>query len=63
MIYAADDDAAMEAMEDFQQAFIEYLPVVKIGDRSTIYGVDSSVHGFEHISGQGPIYHNMYIED
>lgn len=63
MIYAEDDDAAMEAMEDFQQAFIDYLPVNKIGDRTTLYGVADYVQGFEHVSGQGPIYHSLYIAE
>lgn len=63
MVYAGEDDAAMDAMVDFQQAFNDYLPVAKIGDRTTIYGVNHSVQGFEHISGQGPVYHNMYLED
>lgn len=62
-LYAPDDEAAVEAMEDLQQAMIDYVPIVKFGDRTTVYTHSPELEGFEQVPGVATVYHHLRWAD
>ena len=58
--YAADDAAATAAMADLQQAFYDYLPIVKFGEHSILLGLLSEVEGYRFVSGAGDIFYSVH---
>lgn len=56
---AEDEESATAAMEDLQEAYLDYLPIIKIGDRQTANGLSSDLVGFEYITGAGEVFHHI----
>lgn len=59
MIAAADEDEAVAAMEGLQEAYFEYLPIAKFGDRFTPAGLSTDYTGYEYVTGVGEIFHHV----
>lgn len=59
MTDAADEEAAVAAMEGLQDAYAEYLPVAKFGDRFTPSGLNAEFEGYEFVTGVGEIFHHV----
>ncbi|QFG69496.1 ABC transporter substrate-binding protein [Ornithinimicrobium pratense] len=55
---AADEAEAQEAAADLQQAFYDYLPMVKFGDKWTATGLRSDISGYEFVPLSGDIFYN-----
>lgn len=58
--YAADEDEAMDASDDLQAAFYEYLPVTKFGDRTNITVLRDGIAGYDAPTGVGDVFFRVY---
>jgi peptide/nickel transport system substrate-binding protein len=58
--YAPDEASAMAAMGALQQAFYDYLPIVKFGENSTLMGLAADVEGFSRQTETGDIFYNVH---
>jgi peptide/nickel transport system substrate-binding protein len=58
--YAPDEASAMAAMGQLQQAFYDYLPIVKFGENSTLMGLSADVEGFSRATETGDIFYNVH---
>lgn len=56
---AADEEEALQAAESLQQAFYDYLPLVKFGDKSTVTGMRTGLEGYEYVPQSGDIFYNV----
>lgn len=56
---AEDEETAIAAMEDLQEAYLEYLPIIKFGDRRTANGLNAELTGYEYITGAGEVFHHI----
>ncbi|NLS10374.1 hypothetical protein HGQ17_10290 [Nesterenkonia sp. MY13] len=56
---AQDEETAYAAMADLQEAYYEYIPVVKFGDRMTPSGLRTDFEGYEYVTGVGEIFHHI----
>ncbi|WP_033420477.1 ABC transporter substrate-binding protein [Nesterenkonia alba] len=56
---AEGEEQALEAAEDLQQAFYDYLPMVKFGDKYTVTGMQDWVAGYEYVALSGDIFYNV----
>lgn len=60
---AADEESALDAAEDLQQGFYDYLPMVKFGDKWTVTGMRADIEGYEYAPLSGDIFYNVYESD
>ncbi|GAB3711465.1 ABC transporter substrate-binding protein [Nocardiopsis nanhaiensis] len=56
---APDEGEALEAAEDLQQAFYDYVPMVKFGDKWTVTGMRADLDGYEYAGLSGDIFYNV----
>lgn len=56
---AADKDGALEAAEELQRAFYDYVPMVKFGDKWTVTGMRADLEGYEYVGISGDIFYNV----
>lgn len=63
IVYAATEEDAIAAMGDLQDAYYEYLPVMKFGDRRTPAGMSSEVQDYQFVEGPGEIFHHVRPAD
>lgn len=56
---AEDEEGATAAMEELQEAYLDYLPIIKFGDRRTANGLNAELEGFEYVTGQGEVFHHI----
>lgn len=63
MTSAEDEESAISAMEGLQEAYSEYLPVAKFGDRTNASGVHVDFEGYDYITGMGEIFHHIRPAD
>ena len=56
---AADEEEALQAAESLQQAFYDYLPLVKFGDKWTVTGMRTGLEGYEYVPQSGDIFYNV----
>jgi peptide/nickel transport system substrate-binding protein len=61
--YAADEASATAAMGALQQAFYDYLPIVKFGENSQLMGLDADVEGFRYQTEAGDIFYSVRPRD
>ena len=59
LIAAVDEDEALDAMGDLQEAYLQYLPIIKYGDRRTAGGLSTELEGYEYVTGVGEIFHHI----
>lgn len=57
---AEDETGALEAAEGLQQAFYDYVPMIKFGDKWTVTGLRSGVEGYEFVGITGDIFYNVH---
>lgn len=60
---AADESEALEAAEELQQAFFDYVPMVKFGGKSTVTGMRADLDGYEYADLSGDIFYNVRDAD
>lgn len=60
---AEDEDQALEAAEELQQAFYDYVPMVKFGDKWTVTGMRADLEGYEYVGLSGDIFYNVREAD
>lgn len=58
--YAPDEDTAYEGIEELQEAFYEYLPVLNFGYRSNVVAVREGLAGYEPPRGAGDMFYRVY---
>lgn len=63
VINAEDEDEAAAALEDLQDAYYDYIPIAKFGDRFTPSGLNSEYTGYEYVTGVGEIFHHVRPAD
>jgi peptide/nickel transport system substrate-binding protein len=61
--YAPDEAAATAAMGALQQAFYDYLPIVKFGENSQLMGLDADVEGYQYLTEAGDVFYNVHPRD
>lgn len=58
-LFSVDDQHAEQAMHDLQEAYFDYAPLLKFGDRTILWGLSDEYEGFEHITSVGPMLHEI----
>lgn len=58
--HAADEEEALVAAEDLQQAFFDYIPMIKPGERQMVSVVREGIDGFDFSLQGTDIYYNMH---
>jgi peptide/nickel transport system substrate-binding protein len=61
--YAPDEASATAAMGALQQAFYDYLPIVKFGENSQLMGIDADIEGFRYQTEAGDIFYSVRPRD
>lgn len=56
---AEDQDQALEAAEELQQAFYDYLPMVKFGDKWTVTALRADLDGYQYVDLSGDIFYSV----
>ena len=56
---AENEEQALEASEELQQAFYDYVPMVKFGDKRTVTGLRSDLSGYDYVDLSGDIFYNV----
>lgn len=59
MTTAADGAEAKEASEKLHQAFYDYVPAMKFGDKWTVTGMRADVEGYQYVGISGDIFYNV----
>lgn len=58
-LLAEEEADVMAAMEDLQDAYYDYAPIVKFGDRFHLFAMNNEFEGFGWNSEVGPIFNNI----
>lgn len=60
MIYSPDEETALEANDALQEAFYEYLPIIKFGDHNTVTAVQQGFAGYDQPQGHEDLFFRVY---
>lgn len=63
IVYATTEEQAVAAMSDLQDAYYEYLPIMKFGDRRTPAGLSTDFQDYQFVEGPGEIFHHVRPAD
>lgn len=58
-LYADTEQEAVEAAEDLQLAYFDYLPVLQTGSYATLAALNEEYEGFMNIPGTGEVYYHV----
>lgn len=56
---APDEESALQGAEQLQQAFYDYVPMLKFGDKWTVTGMRADLEGYEYVGVSGDIFYNV----
>lgn len=60
IIYSPDEETALGAADELQEAFYEYLPILKIGDVNTMTAIRSGLSGYQPPQGASDMFYRVY---
>lgn len=60
IVYAPDEEAALGAADDLQEAFYDYLPLMKFGDHGSVTAVRSGFAGYEPPPSAEDLFYRVY---
>lgn len=60
MVYAPDEESSLQAADDLQAAFYEYLPIMKFGDHGSVTAVQSGFAGYEPPPSSEDLFYRVY---
>lgn len=59
-LYAGSEDESVQAAQDLQDAYYEYLPVLITGQYATLAALQDEFDGFTNIPGTGEVYYHVH---